>query len=167
MSERPTSPKVVPIRPASRALERFQWIAEVLADPRYTDGEVRILMRLAMHQNVETGTLFVGFEKLARGANQKKRKAVATIAKAARLGTIKRISRGGRGKANFYNLEKVHACAPFSVKGAQAGIETPSKGCMPVHPYREESTGGLADRLNRPSMAELQAKHPDLLKPKN
>src|SRR5882672_8133824 len=159
----PPSPKVVPIRPPNPALARFRWMAEVLASPQFTDAEARILLRLALHQNIETGVLFVGFEKLAKGANQKKRKAIATIAKAAKLGAIKRIARRGRGRANSYNLEKVHACAPFSGKGARPGIESPPKRCTPVHPYREESTGG-ENHPTQEQLERLREKYPQYFK---
>jgi len=142
-------------------------MADVLASPQFTDAEARILLRLALHQNIETGTLFVSFKKLAAGANQKRAKAFSTVAKAVKLGWLKRITRRGRGKANNYNLEKVRSGGPFTEKGPRPWTETPHKRSTPVDPYREESTGDTAARENHPTPAELERlrqKYPQFFK---
>jgi hypothetical protein len=142
-------------------------MTEILASPLYTDADARILMRLALHQNVDTGRLFVSAQRLALGANQSRRQSKLTITKAVRLGSITRTVRGGRGKANAYNLKSGNGDSPFSKKGESPCTETHPKGGIGIPPNREESTGDLADRSQRPSMADLRAKYPDLLKAKD
>lgn len=99
------STKVVPIRPPDRALVRFRWMAEVLASADFTDAEARVLMRLALHQDVATGRLFVSNAKLAKGSNQSERQARRTVEKAEKLGMLTRVVHRGRGRANNYNLK--------------------------------------------------------------
>lgn len=167
MTDSSPSPKIVPIRPASRALDRFRWMAEVLADPRYTAADKCILTRLALHQNIETGRLFVSGARLAQGTGQSPRQVRRTIAKAGRLGSIAWNARRGRGKANFYNLKKVTPESYFTKKGDSGVRETPPKIGLGSPTNREGLTGDLADRSNRPTLDELKAKHPHLFKPKN
>jgi Helix-turn-helix domain len=163
----PPSPKVVPIRPPSRALARFKWMAALLADPRYTAADKCILMRLALHQNVETGRLFVSTDRLARGTNQSERQAQRTIAKAGRLGSVTWTARRGRGRANFYNLKNTTPESYLSGKYDSGVAETPPKIRLPSRTNREDITGGGEARENRPTAAELEGlreKYPQYFK---
>jgi hypothetical protein len=160
MTDKSPAPKLVPIRPASRALARFRWMAAVLADPRYTPGDKCALIRLALHQNVETGRLFVSADRLGQGANLFERQVQRTIAKAGRLGSITANTRRGRGRANFYNLKNTTPESYFPDKYDSGVRETPPKIRLPSRPNREDITG---DEI-RPTMTELKARHPDLLK---
>src|SRR5258705_1798081 len=132
------SPKVVPIRPPNGALARFRWMAEVLASPEYTNAEARVLMRLALFQNVETGRLFASNAKLAKGSNQSDRQVRRTIEKAEELGMVTRVVHRGRGKANNYNLTNRNVESGFLKKPDSGVREPPSKTGLWSPPYREE-----------------------------
>jgi hypothetical protein len=164
MTTSPPSGKIVPIRPPSRARERFDWMAEVLASSLYTDAEARVLIRLALHQNVNTGKLFVTTSTLALGANQSERQVRLTIAKSVRFGSVTRKVHRGRGKANDYNLKNRNRDSGFMGKPeSPCTLNTPKIG-IGIPPYREELTESTADHGNRPTMDELREKYPDLLK---
>jgi len=156
MTVTPPCGKVVPIRPPSRALARFRWMEEVLADPRYTAADKCILMRLALHQNVETGRLFVSMARLSRGTSQSERHVRRVIAKAIRLGSITRVVHRGRGRANNYNLENRTRESGFTEE-PDSGVREPAlKIGLGSPPNREDLTGDAAARENRPTPAELE-----------
>ena len=159
------SPKVVPIRPPSRAQARFSWMAAVFASPQFTDGEKCVLVRLAMYQNMDTGRLYPSIETLARDTKQSRRQVERTIAKAVRLGWLQRTVHRGRGRANDYNLKNPTVESGYSKKPDSGVAKPPSKTRLVSRANRIESlTGDIPDRSSRPSMAELREKFPDLLK---
>jgi hypothetical protein len=130
--------------------DRFKWEAAVLACPDLSDAEARVLARLALHMNLNIGRLNVGVETLAKGANQKPRKATETITKAEKLGFLERTIGGGRKNTNSYRLflipETLHGDAGFGPETLHAHAETPArpgkKPCPHGHPnIRTRRTG--------------------------
>src|SRR5262249_15559438 len=125
----------------------------------------RVLLRLALHQDMASGRLYVSNAKLVAGSNQSDRQVRLAIAKAIRLGSLMRGVHRGRGKANNYNLKNRNGDSGFIGKLESTRTKTPSKTGIGIPPIREEYSGCAEDRSNRPSMAELRAQYPDLLKP--
>jgi hypothetical protein len=122
----------------SSAIDRFTWMEAVLKSEEFTDAEARVLIRLALHQNIKSGRLDVGIDKLAKGANQRPRKATGTVGKAEKLGWITRAVGGGRNNTTSYGLicrepETLHAGAGFSA------VETLHAG--PARPGQKPYTG--------------------------
>jgi hypothetical protein len=122
--------------------DRFKWEAAVLACPELSDAEARVLARLALHMNLNTGRLDVGVETLAKGSNQKPRKTTETITKAEKLGFLERTIGGGRKNTNSYRLfllpETLHGDAGFGPETLHAHVGNPArprqKPCPGGHP---------------------------------
>jgi hypothetical protein len=139
-------------------------MAEIFASPQFTDGEKCILVRLAMYQNIDTGRLHPSIETLARDTKQSRRQVERTIAKAVRLGWLGRTVHRGRGRANDYNLKNPTGESGYSKKPDSGVAKHPSKTRLVSRANIKDLTGSALDRSGRPTMAELRAKFPDLLK---
>jgi hypothetical protein len=147
-------------------LDRFNWEHGVLACPDFTDGEARVLIRLARHMDVRTLRLDPGVHELARGANQSPRKVIATISKAEKLGWINRTIGGGRGHTNSYrlvlrNLETLHEPTGFALETLNACVEDPerpgNKPCSGVQLNRKNRNNRNAEARKAPAAETEEA----------
>jgi hypothetical protein len=139
-----------------RATDRFSWMEHVLGSAQFTDAEARVLVRLALHQNLATGRIDVGIETLADEANQKPRKTIATIAKAEHLGWITRAIGGGRAHTNSYSLVLRWAKEPCTGVQGLAAETLHAQVVNPACPGRKPCTpvqGNSKNRKNRAAEA--------------
>jgi hypothetical protein len=121
--------------------DRFEWQRNVLANAELTATQKNILIRLALHLNIQTGRCDPSVRTLAKGAGVAERTVQIALAAAETLGCIRRNIGGGRGNTNAYDLltqptERVNADAPFEERvhgDARKGAPDGQKPRTAVH----------------------------------
>jgi hypothetical protein len=97
---------------------RFDWMAEVLADPTLTNGEKVVAMRLALHKNVKTARCDPSIQTIADGVAMGRRNTQYTLSRLEEKHRVKRRV-GGQGprQTTQYELLRVQRSAPLDEPG--------------------------------------------------
>jgi hypothetical protein len=140
--------------------QRFQFMAAVLADRKFTSTQKNVLIRLALHFNIENQRCYPGVKTIATGSGVSERAVQTTLAAARARGAIDVDIGGGREKTSNYRLllgwmdtaETPHDGAPFvktprgetlfdgALNGAALGEKGAREGRKPrtaVHPNKK------------------------------
>jgi len=152
--------------------QRFQFMAAVLADRKFTPTQKTVLIRLVLHFNIVKQRCDPGVKTIATGSGVSER-AVQTTLKAARArGAIDVDVGGGRKKTSNYRLllgwmdaaETPHDDAPFNItphgetlfdralNGAALGEKGAPEGKKPrtaVHPNKKNIENNTEKNIGR------------------
>jgi hypothetical protein len=140
--------------------QRFQFMAAVLADDKFTSTQKNVLIRLALHFNIENQRCDPGVKRIATGSGVSERAVQTTLTVARARGAIDSDVGGGRERTSNYRLllswidttETPHGHAPFlktphgetlfdgALNGAALGEKGAREGRKPrtaVHPNKK------------------------------
>jgi hypothetical protein len=112
-----------------RHRERYQWMENLLADPRATDGDKVVGIALALHKNLKMGRCDPAIATLAAETARTRQGAQKSIRNLERLGHVRtRLGGYGPKDTNGYDLISanggLHSCPPIPpemTKGANHG----------------------------------------------